>query len=356
MLTDAIQMGVPDEWKKEFAAGTVYRVGTLLFRRGKPGIIAHLNETAAVQQVTSELFKGVLSQSGTIASLASGPPGMVLAALTKSAGLGMQAVAIRQGEQIKAALGTLQSLQMASLVVSGIGIGVSVAGFAILSQKIGRVSDQVKALDTRLEQMAKSIDDLRREPVQEDFDRLRTACEQMDEAWSLSTPERQWRSAAQELHGLQNRFSRRVRRIVAETDEIATVEPFVEAFAMAGAARVSSRLAAGDNEASLQASESFAREFREVLEPIGAADILAERLRAEGILPGDARYASRAEQLQVDASAVAASYRDREAAASSTPFTLRRLEKAGISGRKWLEAARHETTEPLMFLNADSEG
>jgi hypothetical protein len=37
--------------------------------------------------------------------------------------------------------------------------------------------------------MARSIDKFRRDHVHEDFDRLRTACEQMDEAWHLGDPE-----------------------------------------------------------------------------------------------------------------------------------------------------------------------
>lgn len=351
MLADAILMGVPEALRGEFSAGTVYRVGALLFRHGQAGIIGHVQETAAAQQAASMLLKGVVPHIGSAAGVvAGGPPGVVLAAATKAAQLGMQGITIAQNEQIKAAVATLQTLQLATLAVSAVGIGVSVAGFAILSQKIGRISDQVAVLDAKLDKMARSIDELRRDQIQEDFDRLRTACEQMDEAWHLGDPEPQWRSAAQELHGLQNRFARRVRRIVIETEEIGTVEPFVEAFALAGANRTACRLAAGDTEAAYRASKTFAREFAEITEPIGAASLLAARLREEGISPGDTRYALHAEQARSDVEVAAASFRERDAIASSTPITLRRLEQVGISGRRWLEHARHEMREPLMVL------
>lgn len=344
-------MGVPEALRGEFSAGTVYRVGALLFRHGQAGIIGHVQETAAAQQAASMLLKGVVPHIGSAAGVvAGGPPGVVLGAVTKAAQFGMQGVAIAQNEQIKAAVATLQTLQLATLAVSAVGIGVSVAGFAILSQKIGRISDQVAVLDAKLDKMARSIDELRRDQMHEDFDRLRTACEQMDEAWHLGDPEPQWRSAAQELHGLQNRFSRRIRRIVLESDEIDTAEPFVEAFALAGANRTACRLAAGDTEAAYRASKTFADEFSEITEPIGAVSLLTARLREEGVSPGDTHYALHAERARSDAEVTAALFRERDAIASSTPITLRRLEQVGIPGRRWLEQARHETREPLMFL------
>lgn len=355
MLADAILMSVPEALRGEFSAGTVYRVGALLFRHGQAGIIGHVQETAAAQQAASMLLKEAVPHIGSALGVAAGgPPGVVIGAVAKAAQLGMQGVAIAQNEQIKAAVATLQSLQLATLAVSAVGIGVSVAGFAILSQKIGRVSDQVAALDARLDRMARSIDELRHEYVHEDFDRLRTACEQMDEAWYLGDPEPQWRSAAQELHRVQNRFARRIRRIVLETEEIGTVEPFIEAFALAGANRTACRLAAGDTEAAYQASETFAREFAEITEPIGTASLLTARLREEGITPGDSRYALHAERARSNVEVTAASFRERDAIVSSTPITLRRLEQVGISGRRWLEQARHETREPLMFLAGET--
>ncbi|QNE33570.1 hypothetical protein F1C10_15690 (plasmid) [Sphingomonas sp. NBWT7] len=355
MLDDAILMGVPEALRSDFAAGTVYRVGALLFRHGQAGIVSHVQETAVAQQAASMMLKGAAPHVGSVLGMATGgPPAMIVGAVTKVAQVGMQGIAIAQNEQIKAAVATLQSLQLASLAVSAVGIGVSVAGFAILSQKIGHVSDQVAALDARLDRMARSIDELRHEYVREDFDRLRTACEQMDEAWYLGDPEPQWRSVAQELHGIQNRFSRRIRRIVSETEEIGTVEPFIEAFALAGANRTACRLAAGDAGAAYLASESFAREFEEITAPIGAASLLTARLREEGISPGDSRYAVHAERVRSDVEVTAASLRERDAVVSSTPITLRRLEQSGISGRHWLERARHETSEPLMFLAGET--
>jgi hypothetical protein len=47
-----------------------------------------------------------------------------------------------QNEQIKSAIGLVQNLQIANLVLGAAGIGVSVAGFAVLSAKIGRVESR----------------------------------------------------------------------------------------------------------------------------------------------------------------------------------------------------------------------
>lgn len=203
MLADVIAMGIPPGLQAEFDAGTVYRVGALLFRQGQRGIVAHITETQGLAPVAGMLMRA--------------NPAVGIANLGVTA-VG-QAITVAQNEQIKAALSTLQSLQLGSMVLSGVGIGVSIAGFAVLNQKISRVGDQVAALDDRLKRLEKIIDELRGELVAEDFDRLRTECERVDEGWHLADPEPQWRRAAEELHGLQNRFARRVRRIVAERGE-----------------------------------------------------------------------------------------------------------------------------------------
>lgn len=313
-------------------------MGALLFRQGQRGIIGHITETQGLAPVAGLLMRA--NPTVGIANLGISAVG--------------QAVGIVQNEQIKAALATVQSMQLGAMVLSGVGIGVSIAGFAVLNQKITRVGDQVAALDDRIKRLERSIDELRGELIAEDFDRLRTACERVDEGWNLPDPEPQWRGAAEELQGLQNRFARRVRRIVAETQELTTIEPFVEAFALAGSTRVSSRLAAGDTAAARHASESFAAESDAMTAPIGTAGLLAARLDADGITPSAAGYAAAAERARPEAEAQAAALREREAMAASTPITLQRLEQAGIAGRDWLEAARHETNSPLLFLPGDA--
>lgn len=338
MLGEAVLMGVPEQYRNEFLAGTVYRVGALLFRKGQPGILAHIIETQGLGQASSLLMKA--------------NPIMGAANVGVSA-IG-QAVTVIQNEQIKAAISTLHSLQLGSIALSGVGIGVSIASAAILSYKINRVVDQVTALDSKLERLAKSIDELRAEFVAEDFDRLRTACERVDEAWRLHDPEPQWRSTAEELHGLQTRFARRVRRIIIETDEGSAIEPFLDAFALAGSTRVSSRLASGDTEAAEHAAQMFSREIVNITEPLGAASLLARQLGQENVLPGAASYALVVARLKPQAVTQAAALREREAMAASTPLMIKRLRHVGISGRTWLEKARNEVNEPLLFLAGDA--
>lgn len=333
MLADAILMAIPDQYKNEYLAGAIYRVGALLFRKGEPGIIAHITEAQGLAPAAALLLK------------ANPVLGMANLGLT---GFG-QVVGVIQNEQIKAALSTLQVMQLGSTVLGGVGIGVSIVSAVMLSRKIERVVDQVSALDSKLERIAKAIDELKAEVVAEDFDRLRTACQRVDEAWRLSDPEPQWRSAAEELHGLQNRFARRLRRIIVETREVEAIEPFVDALALAGSTRISSRLAAGDMVAAEHAALSSSREFAEITEPIGTASLTARQLGNTGILPGASNYAYEVERFKSTAEAQTSALREREEMAATVPLVIRRLAHDGISGRYWLERARSETYEPFLI-------
>ena len=55
-----------------------------------------------------------------------------------------------------------------------------------------------------LDRLAKRVEILRQGRIAEDFTRLRTAAEMMDEAWLLTDPGPQWRQVASEAHAIAN--------------------------------------------------------------------------------------------------------------------------------------------------------
>ncbi|TCJ37374.1 hypothetical protein [Parafrankia sp. BMG5.11] len=333
-----ILAAVPAALQSEFAAGKIYRVGMLLFRQGVPGIAGHLIETRGLDTAVQALS-------------AASPAGMLV-------NLGVQAVGQIitgvQNEQIKTALTTLQTLQIGGLALSGIGIGVSIVSAALISVKVDRVSKQVEQMDSKLDRIARSVEQLRADAIQRDFVRLRTASELADEAWKLSDPEPQWNSAARELLEIQNVFFSRARQLMSVSNDVNLVEPFIDALSMAAATRITCRVATGELPAAIDAAERFAAELSDLLEPVGAHQIASSRLQTDKVSAADPGYVTALERLRPFAEAQASLYREREAAASSTPLTLKRVRELGLHGRQWLETARGETDEPILLLKGEA--
>ncbi len=289
---------------------------------------AFRREGAFIRNVASGQIVRVLQETGSATHL--------LAASTNPVAATVQAVAavaaIGQNEQIKAGIATLRVLGLSNLALSVAGLGVSVAGFAVVSVKLRRIEEEVKAVGDRL-----------------DLTDLTTACEQADEAWTLASPEDQWRRAGEALHRLQNRFLNRARVAQSEGERIEVLTPLIDALTLARSIRVSARLATGDETAARAAAAELAQTVRSLTGELGAASVLRQRLRIAQVQPGSANYRSRAEAEKADAVRSANSLRDREQRVAALPILLSGLQEQDVRGRDWLSAAR-EADEPLLSL------
>lgn len=336
-------------------------IGSLvgMFVRGVPAhLAAGLNDGtlklfgSIIRNASNGQIAGFLQETGVgqYAALAMGNPGL---AVGKAAlDLGLKVTTVVQNEQIKRAVATLHNLQLGSLALGVAGIGVSVVGFAVMSAKIEGVRRQVDGLGERIDTLARSVELLRQEVIATDFDRLRTVVEQVDEGFVVTDPAAQWRDAAMAAHELANRFERRAKEVLGDKPVFDTVEPFAAAHALASAVRVSARLAAGDEAAARIAADGAAKTARDLTGNFGIADLASQTLLASGVEAGTAGYARAIEAAHTAAAPVIATARAREAAALSTPLTLAELERRGIAGRGWLEAARAESEEPVLLLEA----
>lgn len=334
MIDPAILAAIPEALRSEFAGGTVYRVGMLLFRKGQPGIVSHLIETSAMAPAA--------------ASLAAANP-YALAAKVAVDAAGHVATNV-QLHQVKAAIATLQTLQLGTLALSGAGLGFSIISHVLISARLDRMKEQVQSLDEKLDRVARKIDDLQHDTVERDFIDLRSACEKADQGWMARNPENEWLKAEENLHGLQNLFAGKIRKILTQASSLDTIEPFVDALALAGATRISCRIATGDLELAHAISLQFAEEFAGLLQPVGSARIIQSQLEERSITIGSPSYIVEAEKLLPYAEGKATAYREREDVAATRPATIQRLQQLGLNGREFLERARSETDEPLLGL------
>lgn len=298
-----------------------------------------------VQSVSSGRIVGHLQETSALTSLLSSGPLDPLQ-------LAAQTVAVVQNEQIKAAVAAVHSLQLANLALSGVAIGVSIAGTALLASRIARVEDKVDATIAGVAVLAQGVENLRRDRIAEDFTRLRTLADQVDEAWLPSASRGEWIEIAREAHFLSDSFDRRARELTVESDRLAA-EPFVEAFALASALRVTARLGAGQDDMALKAAAARTGALASLGEPLQLAPLVLAGManRADAGTPG---WQEGLEARSAELKATVAGVRDRELAAAATVQTLEELQHQGITGRDWLEASHSEDRSPLLFLPVES--
>jgi hypothetical protein len=330
---DVLLRQIPDNLLTGVSAGR-YRVYGSIIRAVADGrIVGHLQETAG------------------LAKLALMPATLPL----QAGGLGLDAVghaaSFIQKEQIKVAINVVHQLGIANLAAATAGIGVSVAGFAILSAKIGQVEAKVDAMSETLAAIASGVDALRRDRIADDLSRLRTIAEQMDEGWSLSDGHSQWRQVASEAHVLANTFERRAAELLAapSTDPLAA-EPFIEAVCIAGATRVAARMATGDDAAARGASDEVARKLADLVGGVDGTHAALVRVRETKIDAASLEWAQALSDAAATVQPAISALRDRQVMAAATTLTLGELDARGIKGRDWIELARQEENSPLICL------
>ena len=198
---------VPRHLLAHVASGQYQVYGSIIRSSNSGKIVGHLQETSR--------FVSLLSSGSLVLPQAA-----------------FGAISVVQNEQIKNAVAVVQSLQIANLALSGLSIGVSIAGTAILARRIAHVEQMVETILPELTAVRREIEGLRIARISEDFTRLRTLADQIEEAWLPSATEADWRTIAQEAHFLADSFERRARD-ASDASNAFAAEPFVDAFVLA---------------------------------------------------------------------------------------------------------------------------
>jgi hypothetical protein len=334
---DAVLRFVPDEWKEMLAAGAVKVVGNLILPTSGPNrILAHLQPTALGDAATPFLSIASGFASG-------GPLGGIAQAANEVAALysGFEAAKLR------AAVEAMQGMQVAGLALSGVGIGVSVAGFAALAYKLNAIEQRLVSMTDKLDRVQHTLQ--RRDQIDRAraFERLRTTVERVDDAWDRPDAQRIWQDEERELHYHQREFLLLADVALRERDGFALAEPLIEAASVAGTTRTTALLASDEVQPALRQSREFASALLRLTSPIGAARLLEERVT---LRPGQAGYVSALSEARPLAEADAALIRSREDAVQTAQITIDKLKTLGIGGREWLERARSEREQPFIVL------
>lgn len=334
-LSSILLRSIPEAAQAGLANGNLAVFGSVI-RSTKTGqIVYHLQETGVLGQWASTLLM---------------PGGPQLEAAKLAGQFAGDALLYRQGQQIKEAVDLLSQRQWANLLLSGATLGVSVAGFAVLANRINRIEGQISSLDQRLVELKCAIETLRDDRIAEDLSLLRSIIQQMDESWTLRQPTAQLDRVASESHILANRFFDRAKGLLAnEGPRLSLAAPMIDAFAIAQSTRVSARIASEELETAHRASEEAVGQYCALLESADATHDVLARLRTEEIGTLE-DWAEHLDTMLGQPREISAALRSRAEAMDGTRELVIMLKENGLSGCELMHAARSEGEAPVLVL------
>lgn len=173
----AILYDIPAHLIEAVHAGTARLIGATIRDAVSGQILGH------VQQ--AEVLEGILAQAtGTVLPLA----GMVfppLGTAMKIADIVLEVRQVQQLSEVQQTLSLLQGLEIASLAASGLNLGVSVVGFAVILKKLNSIEGRLKVIG---DQIDKVTADRRRDEVGKIFVEIRRSVGEIEALSHYSQP------------------------------------------------------------------------------------------------------------------------------------------------------------------------
>lgn len=273
------------------------------------------------------------------------------------------AIQVVQNVQIKGGIARLEQgvevlnqLGVANLALGAVGIGVSVAGFAVMSHKIDGMRADVRALGDKLDELLDAFARDRTERIDDMIEALGGLSRRIDHRGSYANQlkaQSGWHDDADEADTLGTFFYGRARRLLnARPFAVAEVTPLLDGMTMASSLRIAALALANETTAAVEVAREDALRIERLTGRIGASDLVRARLREWKALPGTDAGSAALTLAATKMRTVSAQLRQREAAAATRAAPLIALVGKGAKPRDWLLAARAEQETPLLLLEA----
>ena len=312
MLTQ-IPFEIPAAYDAAVKAGTLLRVGGLLQDAGTRQIVAHLQESPVAHSVLSKVVGASM-----------GPVGLAAEAFNVSTGV-YTAVEVKR---IKAMIASLQSLQYATLGVSLVGVGVTVAGFVYMHKRFN-------ALEGRIDELMRSIEsgfaNQRAAALRAHISQVKGLVKSVTQAPTFSRPEREYSRVAEAMSEQAAHFEGELEFLI-KTDGKMNVEIFwqlVQLLTLSNSIRIDCRIRSNELRNAREISESVAEDYQRLFDPLSVASFHS---------PED------------DGAVIAKTIREITDAAMTKPYLIEHLRTQHINGADYIGRLENETENPFLML------
>lgn len=335
---------IPLSQMQNYASGAVELVGAVLKDTTTGQIVAHVQPTRVLDHLLNTAAQGV---TGSVAQGFS-PLGAI--------SIAQNHLISQKLSEMSQALGLLQSMQIASLAVSGLGLGVSVAGFAMVHRQLKGINARLESLSGEIAQVTadRRQDELRSllTDIATEIDVVETLEHRVEKSGPGDAASRRLNTLAGQV-GLH--FSRHIKSINKGTLNQTDLD-FL--WSLAAAVRLchdmSGRALYTINElgtaASLGAKQS--QKFLELTEQLPPPDALARIAAGKGADRDKVKMTR--ERILPIAKQLRTGLADSVLAVASQAELARDLLLQGVSGPEYLERVSSEQEEPLLFIAASN--
>ena len=309
----SILFDVPAQLLASEASGVVRRYGAILKDEASGGIVGHVQESDALQNV----FQTGLSFEPT------GAKGLM--------GIAQNAAITSKLNAMQSMLGTMQMLQVASLASSVIGIGVTAASTAMILSRLNQVDKAIVGLEASVADLPSKWRemDLRAKIVT-----VRTSLERLQEAEVRPDAENVVKSVEERLSYVFDEIHNGLVEVVIQARvDAGLVRSLLASLALCGSAQIKSLLWLDMKEAAEIRSRHQVAKLED-LAFLMPRDLMRDRLGHD----------------QTTALGISQDFSEVRMRIASQPSLARTLIAREINGREYVERVEQEETEPYLLL------
>lgn len=312
-MLSSIPFEIPVHMLMRFNAGELIRYGTILKDVATGKIAGHVQETGVAQSLLSSALSGLPTPLSMVSDLINVGSGIYTA---------------RQISHLKVMMETLQSLQIATLGVSLVGVGVTVAGFVHMHKRFN-------ALDGRINQVIETIqrgfEDQRKADLRVQLARTRSFLDRAQHARQLNAPLSEYMNVAAGLAEQAAFFEGEIAFLSSKdgTISLPVFWQLTQTLILCNGLRIDCEVRTNELGHALAVTDSVATSYRNLFNPLTPVSFqcgVEEGLAAVKVL------------------------RDVTDAAASKPYLIDYLRTRRISGDGYLDALENEKESPLLFL------
>ncbi|MWP36107.1 hypothetical protein GQY15_00645 [Rhodobacter sphaeroides] len=328
----SIPFSFPADYLGSVASGEVIRYGAILKDAASGRIVAHMQETGLLQNMLSAPTAGLpLNPFSPISALSSLGANWQLYRLD---GKIEQTMQIMQG---------FATLQMANIALAGLGLGVSVVGFAMIKSRLNEVSLKI---DTLTDLVRRGFEEQRLRELRDLEARLDAQLDHAEEAWSHADGgTRVWTRVADNLNDMVYSYPRLIEQnLRAEAPQPEMLAYLLERYRVLAATRIECLILTGEMTSARDFATRFSRRTNSLLNDITPVDFARARIAANTREP----HLELRRQLP-EARRFVANLREFQDVFETKPLLIDALIERRQDGRDYIQSLR-EQKEPLVLL------
>jgi hypothetical protein len=313
MLTQ-ILFEIPAAYEVAVRSGALVQIGGLLKDSATGKIVAHLQESGLAHSLINKAVLGATSPHALLAG--------------EALNLGAGIYTALEITKLKAMMATLQSLQIATMGIALVGIGVSVAGFYHMNKRFDAVEAK---LDVLLNEIRTGFNEQHQSQIRSRMSQMKSLITQSRQAHTLSNPNWEYSRIAEASADEAAYFQGEVEFILKASGKI-NPELFwqlAQALMVCNSLRMDCRLRTNELRNAQAISENVALDYQKLFDPITPISF---------------------DSMEHDAAGATRTLRDISDSAATKPYLIDYIRVRGINGAEYLQRLEDEKDAPLLVL------